>query len=240
MLQDTGFVKIHRQIVNWEWYDDINVFKVFLHLLITVNYEDKKWQGITIPRGSKVTSLSNLAKETKLSVKQVRVALNKLKMTGEVASKVTSKYTLLSIVKYNDFQENKKTNGTQKGKQEDTQMANEGQSEGKQRATTKEYKEIKKEKKDKEDKNIYGEFQNVKLTASELEKLKETFGTTKTDKAITFLDEYIAEKNYKSASHYLAIRRWVINAVDTKETKQTVGNNTNNALNHNLELLRRL
>lgn len=218
---ENGFIKIYRQMVNWEWYQDLNVFRLFTHLLLTVNYEDKKWQGITIPRGSKVTSLNHLAEETGLSVRQVRVALNKLKMTNEVTSKTTNKYTLISVVKYSDFQDNKKTNDKQDDKQNDKRVTNERQTNDKQMTTMKEdIKKDKKEKKDKEIKNIYGEFQNVKLTASELEKLKETFGTTKTDKAITFLDEYIAEKNYKSASHYLAIRRWVINAVDTKEPKQ--------------------
>ena len=39
------------------------------------------------------------------------------------------------------------------------------------------------------------------------------------DKAITFLDEYIEEKGYKSKSHNLAIRRWVIDAVNEQEAK---------------------
>ena len=40
-----GWIKLHRQILDWEWYDDINVKVLFLHLLLTANYEDKKWQG---------------------------------------------------------------------------------------------------------------------------------------------------------------------------------------------------
>ena len=218
---ENGFVKIYRQMTRWEWYQDANACRIFLHLLITVNYEDNKWQGITIPRGSRITSYEILGKELKLTVQQVRTAINKLKSTGEITSKSTNKYTLLSVVKYNDFQaldiQEQQTN------QQATQQMNNNQITNKQQTNNNKERNIKKynkEKKDKEVKNIYGEFQNVKLTASELEKLKETFGTTKTDKAITFLDEYIAEKNYKSASHYLAIRRWVINAVDTKETKQ--------------------
>jgi len=40
------------------------------------------------------------------------------------------------------------------------------------------------------------------------------------DAAIEFLSGYIEEKGYKSKSHYLAIRRWVIDAV-SKQKKQT-------------------
>ena len=38
------------------------------------------------------------------------------------------------------------------------------------------------------------------------------------------MSDYIAEKGYKSKSHYLAIRRWVIDAV--KERKQRSGKKT--------------
>lgn len=40
-----------------------------------------------------------------------------------------------------------------------------------------------------------------------------------TQKAITFLDEHIEMKGYKAKSHYLAIRKWVVDAVKEKERK---------------------
>lgn len=68
-------------------------------------------------------------------------------------------------------------------------------------------------------KHKHGEFQNVLLTDSEFEKLGAEFGADLRDKAISFLDAYIEEKGYKSRSHNLAIRRWVIDAVKENETK---------------------
>ena len=41
-----------------------------------------------------------------------------------------------------------------------------------------------------------------------------------TVKAVDFLDAYIEEKGYKSKSHNLAIRRWVMDAVKENEAKQ--------------------
>ena len=68
-------------------------------------------------------------------------------------------------------------------------------------------------------KHKYGQFQNVLLTDSEFEKLAVDFGSDLRDKAISFFDAYIEEKGYKSKSHNLAIRRWVIDAVKENEAK---------------------
>ena len=72
--------------------------------------------------------------------------------------------------------------------------------------------------KDKDNNKLpFGEYGNVRMTAQEYDKLSAEFGTEKTDRAIRFLDEYIGDKGYKSKSHYLAIRRWVFDAVDEKK-----------------------
>ena len=125
-----GWIKLHRKMINWEWYNDINVKVVFLHLLLTANHEDKKWQGIEIKRGQKITSLSHLAEETKLSVKQIRNVLNKLKSTGKITSKGTNKYTIITIVKYNDYQLKEEKEDKQKDTQQGKRRANKGQTKG--------------------------------------------------------------------------------------------------------------
>lgn len=68
-------------------------------------------------------------------------------------------------------------------------------------------------------KRKYGEYLNVLLTENEYDKLGADFGSDQRDKAIAFLDAYIEEKGYKSKSHNLAIRRWVMDAVKENESK---------------------
>ena len=68
-------------------------------------------------------------------------------------------------------------------------------------------------------KQKYGEYHNVLLTDTEFEKLGDDFGADLRNKAISFLDAYIEEKGYKSKSHNLAIRRWVVDAVRENEAK---------------------
>ena len=69
-------------------------------------------------------------------------------------------------------------------------------------------------------KHQHGEYRNVLLTDDELNKLKSEFGESRTEEAIRYLDEYIADKSYKSKNHYLAMRRWVFNALDERKAKK--------------------
>ena len=73
---------------------------------------------------------------------------------------------------------------------------------------------------EKETKHKFGEYQNVLLKDSEFEKLKQDYGEEGTNKAITFLDEYIEIKGYKAKSHNLALRKWVFNAVKEQEQRE--------------------
>ena len=59
----------------------------------------------------------------------------------------------------------------------------------------------------------YGQYRKVMLTDDEYKRLVDDFGLTVVHDAINFLDNYIEEKGYKSKSHNLTIRRWVIDAV---------------------------
>ena len=100
----SGWIKLHRQIVDWEWYTDHNTFRVFIHLLLTANHKDKKYRGIELKAGSIVTSRDILAIATGLSVRQVRTALDKLKTTNELTIKTSSQGTIIEIVNYSKYQ----------------------------------------------------------------------------------------------------------------------------------------
>jgi len=102
----SGWVKLHRKIVDWEWYDHIPTRIVFLHFLLTVNYEDSKYQGHDIPAGSKVCGYEALSKETGVSVQQARTAISNLKSTGTITVKKTHKFSIISISNWGEYQAN--------------------------------------------------------------------------------------------------------------------------------------
>ncbi len=103
-MNNCGWIKIHRQILEWEWYSDNNCFRLFLHLLLKANHKEKRFKGIELKVGSIVTSRDLLAYETGLSSQQIRTALNKLILTNEITSKTSTQGTILQIVNYQKYQ----------------------------------------------------------------------------------------------------------------------------------------
>ena len=100
----SGWIKLHRQILDWEWYTDQNTFRLFMHLLLSANHKSKSYKGIDLIPGSVVTSRDILSTSTGLSVRQVRTSLNKLKKTNEVAIETSSKGTVIQVVNYRKYQ----------------------------------------------------------------------------------------------------------------------------------------
>lgn len=136
---ELGYIKLFRKFTEWEWYDDNNTLKLFIHLLLTVNWKAKKWHGVTIKRGQILTSQSHLAQQTKLTRQQVRTSLEKLKSTNDITIQTTAKYTIITIKNYGKYQDNN---------QVDNQVITKSQPSSNQVVTTtKERKNVKKVKK---------------------------------------------------------------------------------------------
>lgn len=126
-MSNGNYIKLNRSILDWEWYDDINVARVFIHILLTANYKAKRWHGIQIERGQRVISISGLAEETGLTVQQTRTALDKLIATGELTKSATSRYTLITVENYNKFQDVKTDNNKPSNMQPNKQATNKQQ-----------------------------------------------------------------------------------------------------------------
>lgn len=119
MCEEKGWISLHRKFLNWEWYDDANVMRLFIHLLLLANHKNNKWRGKLIRRGELLTSQPKLAHSLKLSIMQIRNSLNKLKSTDEITVKVTAEYSIISIKNYNLYQDdNRLTNAQTTHKQQ--------------------------------------------------------------------------------------------------------------------------
>lgn len=201
-----GWIKLHRKMLEWEWYNDNNTKIVFLHLLLTANHKEKKWQGITIQRGQKLTSLQHLAEETNLTIQQTRTSLNKLKLTNEITIKTTNKNTLVTIEKYSDYQDKDEEDNKQNNKLDNKQITNEQQTNNKQITINKNEKNNKNKKNEKEikkkekketdfDRLINENFsdENLKQTIYEFIKMRKAIKKPLTTRGL----ELMIEKLYK-------------------------------------------
>lgn len=136
-----GFIKLYRSLLEWDWFQDANTFRVFIYCLLKANHITKKWQGIEIKPGQFITSYEKIATDLNIGVQSVRTSIKKLNLTGELTNKTTSRYSIITVKNWNRFQEtNKQTNN---------QLTINQQSTNNQLTTTNN------EKNDKNDKNIF-------------------------------------------------------------------------------------
>lgn len=197
------YIKLCDKIVDWEWFTDGNMLKVWLYLLVKAQYADGKYRGVEVKRGQLLTGRKLIANETRLSEQQVRTCINRLKSSGQITIESTNQYSLITIVKYDDYQGSDSYNIQQIIQPANLPITNDQPTDN-QRITT--YKKDKKEKKEKE--YIYlGEFQNVKFTADELEKLKSEFPRDYQDR-IERVSSYCASTGKKYKNYLATIRNW--------------------------------
>jgi len=133
-----GWVKLHNKITSWGWYSDANVFRVFMHLLLTANYQEKEWMGHKIKPGQTVIGLVSLSETLEISIQSLRTAINKLKSTNEITVQSTNRFSIITVLKWEDYQSD-----TRKSTSKTTSQAtNEQQTNNKPLTTPKEYKNI--------------------------------------------------------------------------------------------------
>lgn len=113
VVEDSGYVKIHRKIFDWTWYKDINTFRLFTHMILKANWKDGSFKGTTVPRGSFASSIDKLSDETGLTRREIRTAISHLETTGEVTVKTTNKYSVFTVKNFELYQNDDTQNDNQ-------------------------------------------------------------------------------------------------------------------------------
>ena len=101
---DKGWIKIHRKILDWEWFDKAEMVKLLIMFVCKANIEDKEWQGMVVRRGQFITSLDKLSAESGFSKQKIRTCLKRFENTKEITIKSTNKYTIVTICNYESYQ----------------------------------------------------------------------------------------------------------------------------------------
>lgn len=104
-MSSKGYIELHREIIDWEWFNDVYVLKLFIFLILEANHKEAKYMGIQIPRGSLLTSVAKISQKSGLSVTSVKNSLKKLLSTGEITETIKpNKYRIITINNYDKFQ----------------------------------------------------------------------------------------------------------------------------------------
>lgn len=103
-MTEQGYIKVHRSILTWEWWQDANTMRVFMYLLLNANWEDSRFQGYAIPKGSLVTSYDSIAANLGISQRNVRTSISHLKSSKEVSVKRHSHFSIITIANWEKYQ----------------------------------------------------------------------------------------------------------------------------------------
>lgn len=97
-----GFIKLSRSLLEWEWHDEPKTAYLYIVLLLLANYEETLWRGETLRRGQLLTGRRQLSIASGLSEREVRTALSHLRKTGYAEVKSKSKYSIITLMRYDD------------------------------------------------------------------------------------------------------------------------------------------
>ena len=219
-----GYIKIFRQLLNWEWYTDGNVLRVFLHLLLNANFKPSRFRGLTLPVGALVVSIDSLSASLGLSSQQIRTALKKLESTGEINKQITNKFTIITICKWECYQAETNTEQQTNNKQITSQQ----QTNNKQITTEEECNNVRK----KEDINIDNE--NVAKATKRAKFQKPTLNEIREFAFAENLSNLDCERFF----NYYESNGWKVGRNSMKDWKATArnwnrNNDNNNQLNFN-------
>lgn len=104
-----GYVSIHRQFMDSRLYKDSQAVHLWLHLILKANHDDAVVNTdigpVTVGRGQMLTGRPTLVSETFIPDNKVRSLLRSFEAKGMLhISSMGKKFSLLTIVKYDDFQ----------------------------------------------------------------------------------------------------------------------------------------
>ena len=108
-----GWIKLHRSLLDWQWFGSKNHLIVFINLLLRCNYRETKYKKQTIMPGQILTGRKQISSWTGISEATVYRILCDLEDTNEVNIKKTSKYSIITIVNWCNYQSDEQQTGQQ-------------------------------------------------------------------------------------------------------------------------------
>jgi len=109
---ETGWIKLHRKITESSVWKDPETIATWIWCLTKATHKDYKFPfnggDIEIKSGQFITGLFVACKEIKVSPRKYRTCIAYLQNTGRITVKSTNKFTLISVLKWEKYQDSDK------------------------------------------------------------------------------------------------------------------------------------
>lgn len=106
-----GWITIHRSLLKKGYYNDSHYVHLWLHLLLRANHETTEflWNNeiLKIQRGQFVTGRKKMAKETGIQESKIERILKCFESEQQIEQQKTTKYRLITILNYSEYQDKK-------------------------------------------------------------------------------------------------------------------------------------
>jgi len=122
-----NYLLLHRKLAAWRWKTDPKMLALWVDILLRCQWHEGGFMKEDLSPGQCIVGLYSLSESTGLSVRSVRTCLERLKTTSEIAIKTTNKYSVITVMKWSDYQIVPDINDKQNDKLGDKQTTNKRQ-----------------------------------------------------------------------------------------------------------------
>lgn len=98
-----GWIKLHRKIIDWQWFTSAPHYKLWSILMIRANHKESIHRDEVIKPGQLLTGRKQLSLWSGFSEQQVRTMLNDFKASREITIKSNNKYSLITILNWHEY-----------------------------------------------------------------------------------------------------------------------------------------
>lgn len=209
----SGWIKLHRQIQDNPLYfsEPFTRSCAWIDLLILANHKDaffyKRGVKVDVKIGQVGYDIESLSKRWQWSRGKVERFIKQLENEQQVVRQKSNVTTLISIVKYKEYQSDGNANSKASSKAD-------GQQTVKQTDTNKNVKNENNEK-------TYRNINHLSLSDIEFEKLEAEYDKTTIDRVLDSIENYKDNKKYKSL--YLTAKNWLTRELKKKSIIEVDG-----------------
>jgi len=108
-MNNQGWIKIHRKSIESSVWKNPIVWIVWSWCLLKANHQPTQFpfngKDISVGKGSFITGREIGASECHITERKWRTAINYLKTTSRITTKSTNKFSVITILKWNDYQD---------------------------------------------------------------------------------------------------------------------------------------